>query len=63
MGIIDAIAIAFLLAIVALLRYAWKHRKRTVKRTVKRVPLERTGERYGKSRAAEREWIKGNSHV
>ena len=61
MNIIDAIVIAFLLAIVALFRYAWKHRKRTVKR--KRVPLERTGERYGKSRAAEREWIKRNSHV
>lgn len=61
MGVIDLIVAAVLLAILALFQYVWKHRKRTVKR--KRVPLERVGERYGKSRAAEREWNKGNSHV
>ena len=56
--IVDIIAAVVLLAILALFRYVWKHRKITPKR--KRVKLERNGERYGKSRAAERDWGKPN---
>lgn len=51
--IVDIIAAVVLLAILALFRYVWKHRKITPKR--KRVPLERR-ERYGKAKAAERNW-------
>lgn len=58
MGVVDIIAAIILLAILALFRYVWKHRKIAPKR--KRVKLERKGERYGKSRAAERDCNKPN---
>lgn len=58
MAVIDWIALAICLAIIKLFHYVWTNRKRTVKR--KRIPLERVGERHGKSRAAEREFGKRN---
>lgn len=56
MGVVDVIFGALLLAIVIVIRYAWTHRKITPQR--KRIKLDRNGERYGKSRAAERDWGK-----
>ena len=54
--IVDILVLGALAAGFYVIWYAWKHRKRTQPR--KRVKLDRIGERYGKSRAGEREWGK-----
>lgn len=63
--VIDAIMGGLILAALIVLWYAWKHRKQPKpQRTMPTMQrLERIGERAGKSRAAEREWIEGISNA